>query len=347
MKNPTPKKIAIYTALLAAVLTTGINLLFVWSPLDNYVPVAVASVVIVFAGVYLASWMLLSDFMFKKISPIYKTISRLRNREETLREELEKRDLTEEINREVEDWASGQSEEMDQLREMEQYRKEFLGNVSHELKTPIFNVQGYVLTLLDGALDDPKVNRKYLERAEKSINRLINIVGDLDIISRLDSGEVKIEFENFDMVQLVREVFELQEMRAQKGGITLEWKTRPNKPVPVHADRERIQEVMVNLVVNSIKYGSEKGCTSVDLIDMEDRIMVEVSDNGLGIPNADLPRIFERFYRVDKSRSRNQGGTGLGLAIVKHIIEAHNQTVNVRSKEGQGTVFNFTLMKGR
>jgi len=366
MKNSTPKKMAIYIALLAALFTGAAELLFIYFSVDNHVLLVAASVVIVFVAVYLLVWLLLGDFIFHKINPIYNTINKLKKSEKSLqmepderdmaddpdesgkslRKEMEKRDVTDDLNREVEDWASGKTEEIDQLKEMENYRKEFLGNVSHELKTPIFNVQGYILTLLDGGIDDPSINTLYLERAEKSINRLINIVGDLDTISRLDSGEVKIKFENFDVVELTKEVFELQEVRAQKANVTLKLKNRRVRPMMVHADRLRIQEAMVNLVVNSIKYGCKNGCTSVDFIDMEDRIMVEVSDNGLGIPNEDLPRIFERFYRVDKSRSRNQGGTGLGLAIVKHVMEAHNQAINVRSKEGQGTVFTFTLMKG-
>ncbi len=366
MKDATPKRMAIYIALLAALFTGAAELLFIHYPVDNQLLVVAISVVIVFAVVYLVVWLMLGDFIFHKINPIYNTISKLKKSEKSLQKELEERgrtgdsdepekklrkeldsrDVTDDLNREVEDWASGKTEEIDQLKEMENYRKEFLGNVSHELKTPIFNVQGYVRSLLDGGIDDPAINKVYLERAEKSINRLINIVGDLDTISRLDSGEMKIKFENFDIVQLAREVFELQEVRAQKAGITLKFKTPQNGPLMVLADRLRIQEAMINLVVNSINYGSENGCTSVDFIDMEDRIMVEVSDNGLGIPNEDLPRIFERFYRVDKSRSRNKGGTGLGLAIVKHVMEAHNQNINVRSREGEGTIFTFTLMKG-
>ena len=366
MKDTTPKRMAIYIALLAALFTGAAELLFMYYPVDNHLPLVAASVVIVFVAVYLLVWLLLGDFIFHKINPIYNTINKLkkldrslkkelnekdptvntRKSDKKLRRELDNRDLTMDLNREVEDWASGKTEEIDQLKEMENYRKEFLGNVSHELKTPIFNVQGYILTLLDGGIDDPSINKLYLERAEKSINRLINIVGDLDTISRLDSGEMKIKFENFDIVELTREVFELQEVRAQKAEIRLKFKNRQSKSIMVHADRLRIQETMINLVVNSIKYGCKKGCTTVDFIDMEDRIMLEVSDNGLGIPNEDLPRIFERFYRVDKSRSRNQGGTGLGLAIVKHVMEAHNQTINVRSREGQGTIFTFTLMKG-
>lgn len=338
---------AIYIALIATALTVVVEMLFIHTDMERHLAVVIASAALVMAGVYLLAYYMLSDFIFRKINPIYKTIHNLKVPEKNLRREMENPDLVEDLNREVSDWAMKKTDEIDRLREMERYRKEFLGNVSHELKTPIFNVQGYVLTLLEGGIDDPSVNKLYLERAEKSITRLINIVADLDTITRLDTGEMKISFGNFDIVQLTREVFDLQEVRAQKAGIKLRFKNRQERPVMVHADRNRIQEALINLVVNSIKYGSESGTTTVDFLDMEDNIMVEVADNGLGIPNDDLPRIFERFYRVDKSRSRHQGGTGLGLAIVKHVIEAHNQTINVRSKEKKGTSFTFTLRKGR
>jgi two-component system, OmpR family, phosphate regulon sensor histidine kinase PhoR len=347
MKTANPKVMALYVALLAAVVTGAVEMLFINSTLQRFSPLMAASVVLVFGAVYLLVYLLLSNFIFQKMNPIYTTISNLKESETKLKTELDRKDMALDLNREVEDWANNKTREIDQLKEMELYRKEFLGNVSHELKTPIFNVQGYVQSLLDGGLDDPAASRVYLERAQKSINRLINIVSDLDTISGLDSGEVKIQFENFDIVRLTKEVFELQEMRAQKQGITLKLKNPGSAPIMVHADRRKIQDTVVNLVVNSIKYGNQDGCTMVGFTDLEDRILVEVSDNGLGISNEDLPRVFERFYRVDKTRSRNQGGTGLGLAIVKHVIEAHNQTIRVKSKEEKGTCFSFTLRKGR
>ena len=347
MRTSAPDKIALYIALISSIIAAVVELFILFSPLEIMVPVIAVSVIVVFVSVYLTARTLLREFIFRKINPIYKTIHNLKIPEKALRRKLDKPSLTDDLNREVEDWASRKTDEIDRLKEMERYRKEFLGNVSHELKTPIFNVQGYVLTLLDGGIDDPSINKLYLQRAEKSIGRLINIVADLDTIIKLETGEVAVKFENFDIVQLTRDVFELQEVRAHKQGIKLKFKNHFDKPVMVHADRQRIMEAMINLIVNSIKYGCEKGLTTVDFLDMEDNILVEVSDNGLGIPNADLPRIFERFYRVNKSRSRHQSGTGLGLAIVKHVIEAHNQTINVRSKENKGTSFAFTLRKGR
>lgn len=346
MKTANAKIMALYVALISSVITGTVELLFANSTLEHFFPVMAGSILIVFATVYLLVYILLNNFIYSKINPIYQTINNLKDSEKQLRKELDKRDMVEDLNQEVENWATDKTREIDQLKEMEIYRKEFLGNVSHEMKTPLFNIQGYVLTLLDGGIDDPSINKLYLERAEKSVARLINIVGDLDTISRLDSGEVKVKFEIFDIVQLTAEVFESQEMRAKQQGISLKMKNKNFDPVIVHADRQRIQEAMVNLVVNSIKYSGKKGYTMVSFTDLEDKILVEVSDNGLGIPNEDLPRIFERFYRVDKSRSRNQGGTGLGLAIVKHVIEAHNENIRVKSKENKGTTFSFTLRKG-
>ena len=343
MKVSNPKKMAAYVAFFTAVITGLVEMIFIYSALERLLPIVITSILVVFAAVYFMVYYLLSEFIFQKINPIYKTINNLPTK--NIRKELDKDNMIEDLNREVVDWAKGKTKEVEQLREMADYRREFLGNVSHEMKTPIFNVQGYILTLLDGGIDDPSINKLYLQRAERSINRLINIVGDLDTISRLDTGEMEIKFESFDIVELAREVLDLQDMRAQKQSVKLKLKNNFDKMIMVLADRKRIHEVLINLVINSIKYSSKNGVTTIDFHDMDDNVMVEVADNGVGIPHADLPRIFERFYRVDKSRSRNQGGTGLGLAIVKHIIEAHNQKINVRSTEKKGTSFTFTLKK--
>jgi len=241
-------------------------------------------------------------------------------------------------------WADERKNEIDRLKKLELYRKEFLGNVSHELKTPMFNIQGYVSTLIDGGLEDETINRNYLMRAENSIDRMIHIIEDLESISQLETGELTIDPERFDIGILVKEVADTEEMRATAKGIMINL-PKENTPVFVYADRFRIRQVLVNLIVNSIKYGKEYGETKIRLHDMGNVITVEVTDNGLGIAPEHLPRLFERFYRVDKSRSREQGGTGLGLSIVKHIIEAHNQSIDVTSKEEVGTTFTFTLPK--
>ncbi len=253
----------------------------------------------------------------------------------------------ENIGEELTAWADTNDREIARLKQAEQFRKQYLGNVAHELKTPIFNIQGYISTLLDGGLEDELINRKYLERAEKSIDRLINIVNDLDTISKLESSMNRLDMERFDIVALAKEIAEQAEIEADRKGIVLSVKGAENLPSPfwVQADKHYIGQVFVNLVINSIRYGREGGMTRIRFRDMLDRILVEVEDNGQGIGKEDLPRIFERFYRTDKGRSREQGGTGLGLAIVKHIVEAHGERISVRSEPGVGSTFSFTLKK--
>jgi two-component system phosphate regulon sensor histidine kinase PhoR len=300
---------------------------------------------ILFLSSYLIVHKLFLDFVEKRINPIYKTIHSVTLSQKKLRKKIDSQDISEELDGEVKTWATNQSNEIRQLREMELYRKDFLGNVSHELKTPIFNIQGYILTLLDGGIDDSNVNTLYLKRAEKSTNRLISIVDDLGSISRLESGEFKLQINDFNIVKLVEEVFENHEMLAKKFKVKLEFDASYNKAVKVKADRKRIAEALNNLIMNSINYGKPNGKTKVGFTDTGKSILVDISDNGIGISEEDLPRVFERFYRVDKSRSRDYGGTGLGLAIVKHVIQAHKQTINVRSAEGKGTSFVFSLDK--
>ena len=275
---------------------------------------------------------------------IYKTIHILKTpkKEKSVFNET---DLLEEAEEEVLQWALDKKDEIEQLKKSDSYRREFVGNVSHELKTPIFNIQGYILTLLDGGIDDPAINKEYLFRAEKNITRMVAIVEDLEVISQLESGELKLNFENFDIVALTLEVIESLEIKAKKKSIKLFIAENYEHSINVEADRERIRQVMVNLMDNSIKYNNENGTTKISFFDMDENILIEVTDNGIGIDVQHIYRIFERFYRVDKSRSREQGGSGLGLAIVKHIIEAHNQAINVRSTVGVGTTFAFTLKK--
>jgi len=283
-------------------------------------------------------------FVYAKIKPIYKTLNSF-NVSKKDKEMVPGDDILNEASQKVESWMNDRTKEIQQLKKMEKYRKEFIGNVSHELKTPVFNIQGYILTLLDGGMDDPDINKLFLKRTEKSIDRMISIIEDLEAISKLESGELKLEKEIIDLRRLVEDVFEMQEMRAREKKITLRSGEDLNKPVYVNIDKQRIHQVLSNLVVNSINYGKKKGETVVNVYDMDNRVLVEVKDDGIGISEKHLPRIFERFYRVDKSRSREQGGTGLGLSIVKHIIEAHGQSINVSSEQGKGTSFTFTLEK--
>jgi len=287
-------------------------------------------------------------FILEKVRPIYKIIDFVprKQKEERLNFAPGFVELSE-VEQDVEKWAQNQRQEIERLKELERYRKDFVGNVSHELKTPIFNIQGYILTLLEGGLEDPTINKLYLTRTEKSIDRMISIVEDLESINKLETGELKPQFSVFDMVKIVEDVIEMEQRLSKERKIWLTITDKPDKPLMVKADRKRIIEVMTNLVVNAIKYGKKNGFVKVGFYDFDDKIMVEVSDNGIGIDKKDLPRVFERFYRVDKSRSREQGGTGLGLSIVKHIIEAHNQSINVQSVLNEGTTFTFTLEKAK
>jgi two-component system, OmpR family, phosphate regulon sensor histidine kinase PhoR len=295
---------------------------------------------------YIVLYYAIELFIYDRIKVIYKRIyPSQKRREKTDKLDLRK-DVVSEINREVMDWVQSNRDEIEQLRKAEVFRREFLANVSHELKTPIFSIQGYIHTLIDGGLDDEHINLLYLEKAAKSLERLCTIVEDLEAISRLESGELILETRRFDLWELSREITDSLEMKALERKITLGFRQKWEKPFWVEGDKDLIRQVIVNLLVNSIKYGRYEGSTWLSFYDMHETVLVEVSDNGIGIEEEHLPRLFERFYRVDKSRSREQGGTGLGLSIVKHILEAHGQSISVRSTVGEGTTFSFTLKKG-
>lgn len=307
--------------------------------------IIIASLIIAFIATFFMIYYTVNNFIFEKINPIYKTISKIPITKDELKKKLEGKDVIQEVNRMVINYAQNRAKEIKKLRRMEKYRKEFLGNVSHELKTPIFNIQGYILTLLDGGLEDPEINREYLERTERSINRMVSIIEDLESITKLETGELELEWEDFDIVKLVKYVFELQDSIRARFNIDFAFDRSYDKPIMVKGDRKRITEVLNNLIINSIFYGNKGGKTTISFADMGENILIDITDNGLGLDKDEIPRIFERFYRTDKSRSRDRGGTGLGLSIVKHIIEAHNQTITVRSEPGTGSSFSFTLKK--
>jgi two-component system phosphate regulon sensor histidine kinase PhoR len=250
------------------------------------------------------------------------------------------------LTQEIDKFARDKKFEIESLKIREEYRKEFLGNVSHELKTPLFTVQGYILTLLDGAMEDERIRKKYLARANKGVERLIYIVKDLDMITKLEVGDLSLTYEDFDIIDLIQSVFDLLEMKAAKKKLTLMFDMDYKKPIYVKADKERIQQVISNLIVNSIKYGKEKGTTEVSVENLiKNKVIIRITDNGEGISRSNLKRLFERFFRVDKSGSRREGGSGLGLSIVKHIIEAHEEKIYVESELGVGSEFSFTLEK--
>ncbi len=333
----------------AAIIAAGGSALFLvfWQFISEpslwmFLPLAA----IVFLLAFLVTRYAVDRFIYRKIKLIYKTIHKQRDGNGTAKSTARKAESIDSVSQAVQEWTSGQQNEIEELKKMADYRREFLGNISHELKSPIFNIQGYVLTLLDGGLEDPNINKDYLMRTEKSINRLIAIVEDLEEISKLESGELRLNMQRFDMCELVRDVIDFLEMKARRNNTLVVFENKTERQVFVQADKKRIRQVLINLIENAIKYGDKpNNKVIIKVFDMDENYLFEVKDNGPGIPEESLPRIFERFYRTDKGRSRDTGGTGLGLAIVKHIIEAHRRNISVRSKLGSGTTFSFTLMK--
>ncbi|MBU2566665.1 cell wall metabolism sensor histidine kinase WalK, partial [Patescibacteria group bacterium] len=299
---------------------------------------------LVFLFVYVVSNLLFDQYIKDKLKVIYKSIGLLKPEIDLAKTKKLKNDELEIVNNVVLKWSEEKKKEIEELKELAVYRREFLGNISHELKTPIFNIQGYILTLLEGGIDDKNINERFLKKTEKSINRLIALVEDLEEITKLESGELKLKEEVFNLYDLTREVIDYMEMKAANNNTKILLHASLNKSMKVRADKKRIRQVLINLIDNAIKYGNPaEGRITILAYNFHNNYLIEVRDNGIGIPEDNIHRIFERFYRTEKSRSRDTGGTGLGLAIVKHIIEAHRQTISVRSKEGEGTTFSFTL----
>ena len=284
-------------------------------------------------------------FIYRRVKKIYDDVSLLDSND------LQPNAITtdmETLSKSVQKFAEGKRVEIQNLTERDSFRRDFLGNVAHELKTPLFTVQGYILTLLEGAADDEMIRTKYLDRANKGVERLTAIIKDLDMIAKLETDGLKMNMEPFNILELIQNVFDLFEMKAKKRNISLSFDRIYEFPIFVSGDIERIEQVLINLVVNSIKYGKNNGLTSVSIDNYnENKVIIKVSDNGEGIKQEHISRLFERFYRVDQSRSREQGGSGLGLSIVKHIIEAHNETILLKSTFGEGSEFSFTMEKAK
>jgi two-component system phosphate regulon sensor histidine kinase PhoR len=284
-------------------------------------------------------------FLYRGVKKIYDDVSLLDA--STLRSQSITTDMNA-LTREVKKFATDKKLEIENLKVREEYRREFMGNVSHELKTPLFTVQGYLSTLLDGAMKDKDLRKKYIERAEKGVERLIYIVEDLDMISKLEMGDLNLNFSNFNIIELIQNVFDLLEMSADKKNIILMFDRKYNLPINVYGDKEKLQQVLVNLIMNSIKYGKENGTTEISIEDLiKNKIIVRIRDNGEGIEKQNISRLFERFFRVDKSGARSEGGSGLGLSIVKHLIEGHDEKIYVESEFGKGSEFSFTLEKSK
>lgn len=347
-----PRKLSL---LLAAVVTLTYEIILLAAifsrffeslPWLTFIIFLVFSSVLLFLITFFLSEYLINKFIYSKIRLIYKSIHAVKSgRKEPPVSVKNGKGSMERVQAEVEQWEAEKRDELEKLKMLEQYRREFIGNLSHELKTPLFNIQGYVSTLADGGLEDPKINREYLHRTEQSVERLVKILEDLDEISQFESGHMKMNICNFDLYSLACEVVESLEMKASKKGINIVV-NEPDKPVIAEGDMERIRQVLTNIIDNSLRYGLKgNGRTKVSFFDMDEHILTEITDNGIGVDQGDLPRLFERFYRTERGRATSRKGKGLGLAIVKHIIEAHGQTIHVRSKVGVGTTFGFTLRK--
>ncbi len=337
-------KFAFYTSLLLTFVLSVLIVIYeaifhsiVWTSILIYALVCfVASFFIVQYRV--------EHFIYRRVKSIYNSVSLLDAA--SLRKDKITTDMAS-LKAEVEKFAQDKKLEIETLKVRENFRKEFMGNISHELKTPLFTVQGYIMTLLDGAIKDKKVRKKYLKRASKGVDRLLYIVKDLDMITKLETGDMTLFREDFNLNEVLENVFELIEMKAAKKNISVEV-FAPKPPVMVSADQERVQQVLTNLIVNSIKYGNKNGFIKVYVEELnKDKFIIKIKDNGIGIEEENLPRLFERFFRVDKSGSRKEGGSGLGLAIVKHILEAHEEQINVDSEFGKGSTFSFTLKKSK
>lgn len=340
-KNISPRQIS----LLNAVTISTLGALADFILIKNWW-IALVTLVGLFIVSYLLTHYFIQRFIFRKIKLIYKFIyqTKATKREEFYYKNVLPQKSIDEVSEDVEKWAEQRKQEIEVLKRNEAYRKEFLQNLSHEFKTPVFAIQGYVDTLLQGAMDNPDTNRKFLQSAARNVERLVNLIDDLDEISRLESGEQKINIQPFVIQDLTREVFESLAYKAHEKNIRCIIKKGCETPITVFADKEKIRQVLINLVDNAIKYGKKDGMVEASFYNTDGtNILIEMSDDGIGISEEHLPRVFERFYRTDYGRSRNIGGTGLGLAICKHIIEAHGHSIHVRSKPDVGTTFGFTL----
>jgi two-component system, OmpR family, phosphate regulon sensor histidine kinase PhoR len=340
-RNLSPRQLAALTALLlSAPIALGILLLT-----QNW-KIGLASFLIIFSGSYGLILFTLEKFIYRKIKLIYKLIHHKKAtlKEETYFKYILPQKSIDEVRKDVEDWAKTQNQEIELLKKNEAYRRDFLQNLAHEFKTPVFAIQGYVDTLLDGAMEDELIRKRFLENTARNADRLVNLVNDLDEISQLETGEQSLFRKNFVIQDLIRETYESLSIKTSQKNIKAQIKKGCETPVMVYADKEKIKQVLINLIENATKYGRQNGSiiASVDKTD-DQHVLIEISDDGAGIEVEHLPRIFERFYRTDAARSRDKGGTGLGLAICKHIIEAHGQHIHVRSRIDIGTTIGFTL----
>jgi two-component system, OmpR family, phosphate regulon sensor histidine kinase PhoR len=345
MKLSSPRAVAAFVALVLGAVIGASYLIYatIQGDYDFYLLSLLSA--LGFITTYIIVYYSLEYFINNKIRLIYRIIRKNKLGGNDTKEFIMSEDALEKVKEEVEDWAKENLKQIEELKAQESFRREYIGNLAHELKTPVFSIQGYILTLLEGGLEDEKINRKFLERASKGVDRMTKIIEDLDVITKLEEGRLNLNLERGDIVELAGEVIDSFEMKSKSRKIEVRFNANYERSIWVEMDRSSIGQILTNLINNSINYGEEGGVTEVRFHDMDKQILIEVSDNGMGIAEDQLPRLFERFYRVDKSRARNEGGTGLGLAIVKHIVESHGQSINVRSTIGEGSTFSFTLKK--
>ena len=333
-----PYQFALISASLIAIGNYFILLLFY-----GYTSTSLIISILIFIISFIIIQYRIQGFLFKRFKELYQDLDMLDSTQ------INKSSISTDMDslmENIEEFAKDKKIEIEALKLKEQYRKEFIGNVAHELKTPIFTIQGYISNLLDGAMDDKELLNKYLKRTDNSVERLSYIIKDLDLITQLESSTMNLNISSFNMIDLILNIFDHLEIKSSKRNIKLVFDKKYNNEILVSADKERIGQVLTNLLVNSINYGRDKGTTEVSINDLtKEKLIVRVTDNGEGISKKHLPRLFERFYRVDISRSRKHGGSGLGLAIVKHIIDAHNENIYINSKPGVGSEFSFTLQK--
>lgn len=340
-KNLSPRQLAAFTAFLIAV---PIAIVFYFYT-HNWL-LAVACFVVVLLGCFSLIYYILERFIYRKIKLLYRLIyqTKATRREEYYYKNILPQKSIDDVREDVEKWAIQRKAEIEGLQANVHFRKEFLQNLSHELKTPLFAIQGYIDTLLAGALENPEVNKKFLQNAERNVDRLVNLIGDLDEISKLESGQLTLNYSRFVIHDLIKDVFDSLSIKTNDKSVKCRIKKGYELPITVYADKEKIRQVLVNLVDNAIKYGKYGGAVEASIFTIdENTALIEISDNGDGIADDQLPRVFERFYRTDAARSRNVGGSGLGLSICKHIVEAHKQTIHVRSTLDVGTTFGFTI----
>lgn len=345
MKNLKPVQvllagsIIVFTLILVALIAIRVSYGIDWTWV-LLIP-AIASI-----GTYIIFYFLMKRFITQKLKILYRSIRKNKMNEYASDNFSLFDDVIERAEVETEKWNEARTDEIKKLKEQEQFRREFIGNLAHELKTPVFSIQGYILTLLEGGLEDETVNRQFLERASKATDRMTMMLEDLDKLTKMEVGKVDLKLQHFDIVEMITDIFDELEMKAKKRKIKLKF-AKDFDPIFVYADKSKISQVLTNLISNSISYGNEKGETQIRFYILDNIVTIEVSDNGPGIPEVDIPRLFERFYRVEKSRNRNEGGSGLGLAIAKHFIEAHGQTISVRSTLKVGSTFTFGLDRGK